>query len=319
MPDRQIINIDDSVDQLRTNLKDTMRGVISSTPSSGFNHNWVHKNEGKLYAVAVSENITTSTYLDISFKDLTLLELADSFATIPLSEEGHNALIDFTTNSIVGSLNSLKDMQQFWEKVVIDSNRDFLIPQNYLLYSEYINVDAGLIDFNSTINNPIKIGDINNTSLDVFYVGKTSLIGCFNKLADIKNNMVASRIADQYMIVGSATVIFNNEEEDTDTAYNPATGIYTVPYEGMYFVSCNLFVENEDNDSNIFAYIYLNTYAVKSMSSKLYLPLSVALFGIVKAYIGDTFKIVVDNDSGNGIHIKDDTRTNFKIYRKYIE
>lgn len=53
--------------------------------------------------------------------------------------------------------------------------------------------------------------------------------------------MAAQKLADQAVgTSATSTIVFNTELEDTDNAYSPSTGIFTVPVEGIYSIATNI-------------------------------------------------------------------------------
>jgi len=166
----------------------------------------------------------------------------DSFVElgIPIGEKGETSLSGFMAKSIVGSLNEIKDGSTEWTENTIDANNINLVPNDYGSGTEYIHVGSGMIDEYIDVNNSIRIGETGDTSLSAWY-SKSSILGCFNKLAGFCNFMHAERITSPQSILTSPTgIILNDEIEDPESAYNPTTGVYTVPSNGYYMVQVNL-------------------------------------------------------------------------------
>ena len=57
---------------------------------------------------------------------------------------------------------------------------------------------------------------------------------------------------------GSTDVLYSNEVYDASSSYNPTTGIYTIPEEGVYSFSYSTFAYNNSKVYRGYASIYLN-------------------------------------------------------------
>jgi hypothetical protein len=99
----------------------------------------------------------------------------------------------------------------------------------------------------------------------------------------------------------SATVIFNTEEVDTNNNYNPATGIYTAPIDGLYQINANA-----RNDTSTSAFSQLLLFKNGSQFTKFVSMTAgagqqtMAGAALVNLTAGDTIEVKIYNSAGTG-------------------
>jgi len=233
---------------LLSNLGDNERGIISDI-QSGFEHNFLWKYDGDVYSPPVSAMYDGSNWYlsNTIFNNVTVLKLVDSFVTlgIPVGESGEISLSGFTATSIVGALNELKSgsIASHWYKEKVNSTEYKTIPKQYGEKNTFINTSGGLIDSVVVYTNTITTGESGETVLSTWY-NKTSIVGCFNKIADFNNFFMAHTNASSPTLDISAstptTIIFNLVDEDGESAYDNSTGEYTAQKSGLYHITTSI-------------------------------------------------------------------------------
>jgi hypothetical protein len=246
--ERELYTYNTVLATLLSNLNNDQRGIITDVQSE-LEHNFLWKYDDDVYASAVSaiyDGVNWSL-ADVSFNEVEVEKLKDEFVAggIPLGESGETALSGFTAASIVGALNELKTGSQVshWSKIEESPTTYITIPKEYGVKSVYINTSGGLVDTLATYTNTINTGESGETFLDSWY-DKTSIIGCYNKLADFNNFCRVHPNASCTTLSISAstetTIIFNVVDEDSESAYDDSTGEYTAQKSGLYYVTASI-------------------------------------------------------------------------------
>lgn len=209
---REIYNYEDTLANLLANLKAGQRGVVTDTPSPGWDNPWVYRLDSEYFSITANKKYSGGSWVDLdnSCKYLTTQGFKDTYVTtaIPLGETGETALdVAFSATSIVGALNELKGSlgDTEWVRTVIDPSLDYLAPEIPSGKTVKINVSGGLLDNNALES--ITVASTSHTSLDGAFSGayRTSLYGALNYLAGISGGSPAgSDTSIQYNDGGSS-------------------------------------------------------------------------------------------------------------------
>lgn len=141
-----------------------------------------------------------------------------------------------------------------------------------------------------------------DTRVDALEAADIALDGRLDALEVAPVRMKAQRMTStQALTVGAATVcLFNQEDVDSHSAYNPATGEFTAPTTGWYIVQANVGVTFSGAADVCHVGIQINTNYAYVQSMPIY-P-GPALYGNIVAVLpltaGDDVRIVIAVPNG---------------------
>lgn len=285
------------------------------------NH-WCWKYDDKLMIAANTKKYDGSWEdTDAVFKQVKVLKLTDSFVTtgIAIGESGETALVGFKAISIVGALNELRrEFQANWQRDIIDATHSSV--KSIFTESEvktYIHCSDGLIDNDVTYDNAITIADSDNINLHSWY-RTNSLLGCFNQINEFNiNSLFANRYITAQIIPASTetVIIFNQEVQDTFSAYIPTAGFFVVNEEGNYIINTNIFVDDFIADSLITIKIKSNTKICAQFDfvNGNILSNDINCSLILKLNVSEVLHITIE--CNNSCKVNNDNRTNFNLHK----
>jgi hypothetical protein len=110
-------------------------------------------------------------------------------------------------------------------------------------------------------------------------------------------------------------VVFNNEEEDNRSAFDPTTGIFTAPYTGRYQFICTMYLTGASGMSATFMEFYKNNTTTINFGSLVYNATNVlgTMTLDINMDAGDTMRVRVTSNGVTPVVAVDKTRFMAKL------